>query len=328
MSSGYEWTQTLFTDNFELGDFHLWDYTSTSGKSTVNFSEANRHSGKNSVLFKMTDNDIKEYITAFKDHAANACWLFREEPDNFGYDALSQKRWWDLVKQNDPKRPVEILLMGYEYIGGEGAIAGMRKYHWPYLVADIYSWDIYPVENEASGVGFEAFAAAQDCAKNWNMDLVPTFPNIQSADCTPGQGGGTPTPDEIQLMCWLMIVHGAKGIHWYPYQGDVPPENFLAMKKFVADVTNLTEAILGAASGISVTTKVSRGARIDVSAKTWNNKTYIFAVNLVTGLAPQQYVQGHNVIKLPGDVPATGVYIVIMSNDNGFCQAQKLLIVR
>jgi len=223
---------------------------------------------------------VEEYLTELADHPGVAWWMWREEPINFGYDGASQKLWWDLVKQHNPSRMTELLEMGSSF--QIGLLRGELTYMiWPYLCADIYSWDIYPIENENTSSGnFAAYAQVADQAVRWNMGLVPVIPNVAVADVTVGSGGGTPTPAEIDFVCWLSIVHQAKGIHWYPYQGTVPPENYVAMTRFVDQTAALTEAILGEESPVAVTHEVTTGGRVDIRATTDGANLYVFAVNL------------------------------------------------
>ncbi|NLX60370.1 MAG: hypothetical protein GXY74_14935 [Phycisphaerae bacterium] len=231
-------------------------------------------------LPQWTPEAIQEYLTELADHPGVAWWLWREEPINWGYDGASQKLWWDLVKQHNPSRMTELLEMGSSF--QIGLLRGELTYMiWPYLCADIYSWDIYPIENENTSSGnFAAYAQVADQAVRWNMGLVPVMPNVAVADVTVGRGGGTPTPAEIDFVCWLSIVHRAKGIHWYPYQGTVPPENYAAMTRFVDQTTALTEAILGEESPVAVTHEVPTGGRVDIRATTDGANLYVFAVNL------------------------------------------------
>jgi len=224
---------------------------------------------------------MEEYLKEFVNHPGVAWWMWREEPINWKYDAATVKSWYDLVKRLDPKRMHENLEMGGCY--QIGILRAKVVYNtWPYLVGDSYSWDIYPIENEHEKNGtFVDYAQVADRVVNWNMGLVPVIVNVAPADCTPGKKGGTPTPAEVEFVCWLSIVHQAKGVHWYPYQGKVPPENFVAMTKFVDDTTALTEAILGEESPVPVTDKEQGGGRVDVRATTdGQGNVYIFAVNL------------------------------------------------
>lgn len=228
-----------------------------------------------------TADAVKEYLTELGKHPGVAWWLWREEPINWKYTPGSQKAWWDLVTQHDPAHMTEILDMGDCY-----SISLLRAeltyMVWPWLCGDVYSWDIYPIENEKTKNGsFVSYARVADQSARWNMGLVPVLPNVAPADCTPGKGGGTPTVQELNFVCWLSIVHEAKGIHWYPYQGKVPPENFEAMTKFVQDTVALNDAILGDPSPVPVTKKELDGGRVDCRATTdGQGNVYVFAVNL------------------------------------------------
>jgi hypothetical protein len=77
-----------------------------------------------------------------------------------------------------------------------------------------------------------------------------------------------------------MVVNGAKGIHWYPYQGETPPEIFEAMTKFVNDTTALVEVIGGEEIKGEVTMTLLNNGRIDYVTKTDGKDIYIMAVNI------------------------------------------------
>ncbi len=237
---------------------------------------------------KWTINDIEEYILTLRDHPANACWMWREEPDNWGYDAQSQKDWWDKGKELDPSRPTEILFMAFQYFYNDqnfltwsgGTSAGLRMklktYHWPYLTGDIYSADWYPIEHPERP--YTLFSQAIDRAYMWNMDLIPVFPNVQSCDVTHGDADVEPTVQELKNMCWLAIVHKAKGIHWYPW-APTPEINYEYMSEFVENVTELTEVILGDEPTRNVEYSTSDNVRVDIMVKEYLDETWIIAVN-------------------------------------------------
>lgn len=111
------------------------------------------------------------------------------------------------------------------------------------------------------------------------MDLVPFFPWVQTADLLSGEGGGTPTPVDIRSMCWLSVIHGAKGLHWYPWQGGVPAENWAAKTRFVDEITELTEVVLSPEASLPLTCQTSGGERVDHTLRVLGNRVYLFAGN-------------------------------------------------
>jgi len=153
----------------------------------------------------------------------------------------------------------------------------LKTYHWPHLVGDIYSADWYPIEHPECP--YTEFLDATDAARIWNMDMIPFFPWIQTADCTPGEGGGTPTAVDIRSMCWLSVIHGAKGLHWYPWQGSVPAENWAAQTRFVDEITDLSEVVLSPEASLPITCQTSGGERVDHTLRVLGNRVYLFAGN-------------------------------------------------
>ncbi|NLX60620.1 MAG: hypothetical protein GXY74_16205 [Phycisphaerae bacterium] len=230
---------------------------------------------------RFTVDAVIEYLTELKDHPAIAWWMWQDEPINWGFTSAEVKSWFDAQKELDPGRLNEVLHMGDCYqIGLLRAESAYQTF--PFLCADVYSWDIYPIENELySGGTFVDYAKVADRAVNWNMGLVPVIVNVAVSDVVPNSRGGMPTPDEIAFVAWLSIVHKAKGVHWYPYNAGVPDQNYEAMTRFVDQVTDLTEAILGDDAPVAVTCTSLTGGRIDMRATTdGSEKIYIFAVNL------------------------------------------------
>lgn len=256
----------------------LLDVAAENGMQVIGPSADDRFDRQG--LPQWTPEAIREYLTELRDHPGVAWWMWREEPINWKYHAKSVKLWWDLVRELNPNRMHEVLHMGNCY--QIGLLKSKLVFQvWPYLCGDVYSWDIYPIENEHEKHGsFVEYAEVAERAVNWNMNLVPVIVNVATADCTPGKKGGTPTPDEIAFVNWLSIVHQAKGVHWYPYQGKVPPENYEYMTKFVDQVTELTEAILGKPAPQKLSKKELGGGRVDARATTDGKDTWIFAVNL------------------------------------------------
>ncbi|MEJ5309847.1 MAG: hypothetical protein WHX52_08750 [Anaerolineae bacterium] len=218
------------------------------------------------------------YVEAARGHPANAGWSFREEPIYWHYRASDYKEWWDMVKLNDPAKWTHVVEMGlYYHAENEYYIREIHDWLYPYLVADIYGFDVYPIEY---GVSMEDMALAADRAWQWNFGLVPFFAFVQTTDCRPGTGGGMPTAAEVRMMSWLMVVHQAKGINWYHYQAATPPENYAAMAQFVTDTTVLADAILGDEPSRTVVDQELGGGRVDVLAREHDGVLYLFAVNL------------------------------------------------
>ncbi len=226
-----------------------------------------------------TDAVTSSYVEHAKHHKRVAWWSFREEPIFNRYKAEDYYSWWKIAQKKDPSRFTNMIAMGLYFHSptNEFLTEKVHKWMYPYLVADMYGFDVYPIEYD---VGFEEMALAADNVNKWNYRLLPTTAFVQTADCLPGRGGGTPKPEEVTLMCWLMVVHGIKGIHWYHYQGTTPPKNFAAMRTFVKDIKNLTHGILGDSPKLKISHKELDGGRVDIMAKEHNDTTFLFAANI------------------------------------------------
>lgn len=233
-------------------------------------------SGPSSTL---TDEMVESYIIATKNHQAQGCWSWREEPIENNYNPNDYKRWWDLVKKHDPSSFTHVNFMGlfFHIVDNEAILKTIHDWTYPYMVADVYGFDVYPIEYSVS---FEDYTMAMDNMNQWNFGLAPGFSFVQTTDCKLNQGGGVPTAAELRLMAWLMVIHGAKGINWYHYQGTTPPENYVAMSNFVTDINNLTHGILGENPKLIITKKELNNGRVDIMSKEYNDTTFLFAANL------------------------------------------------
>jgi len=245
----------------------------------------------------VTSADITGYINGLKNHPGNGFWSFLEEPIFKHYYADEQKQWWDLVKQHDPSRLNHVNYMGVFYHSMHNAGWNTKLQHcvYPYLVADIYGFDVYPVEYE---LDYSTLAKASDNAHNWNYGLIPYFAFVQTADVRSGKGG-TPTPEQVKLITWLPIIHHAKGINWFHYTGVTPPENMAIMAEFTDTMKDLSPVVLQNSANIAVTTNAaSKGTRIDTMIKEYNGNYYLFAARVAKRISTQEPVSINIDIKI------------------------------
>lgn len=259
---------------------------------------------------------MKEFIAAGKDHPALLMWAWEDEPDIGGATGISPievRRWTDLNHELDAQHPVFCNFVGYGFThlgpknpegnwhqqqikqfcymfndglpfpGGKGLLK--EPFPRKTLVCDVWSQDYYPIEyaKEATEKGyivsFEDMCLAMDRMSAWNAGLVPAMAYVETCDIK-GRGTPAPTPEEVRLLCWANIVHGAKGISYFHYFKPTPAGNFKVMEQFLDQVTRLTPAICGSEHTGKVEIKHGGNDRIDVLAREWDGKLYLFAVNL------------------------------------------------
>ena len=111
-----------------------------------------------------------------------------------------------------------------------------------------------------------------------------------------------PYPYEIRCEVWMAIIHGAKGIVYFTHswvepseignlnsklkrgqskyytQFGVPPENQKELKKINAQITRLTPVIYS--PDVNGKVSVESNGEIKIMVKEYENKMYIFAVNM------------------------------------------------
>ena len=138
------------------------------------------------------------------------------------------------------------------------------------------------------------------------------------------------TPQQVKLQAWLCIINGAKGLHWYPYQGAPTPANYAAMAAVVSDTTALTDVILS--PELSDLSTSDQTGNIFATARTMGGNLYVFVANTAkvantcqfntpqirAGQQVQLYPNGRKFTANSGSftdtVPAEGVQIYLVKS--------------
>ena len=174
------------------------------------------------------------------------------------------------------------------------------------LVADVYSQDYYPIEYEKSAakkgyvVSIEDMCLAMDRMREWNYNLAPVMAYVETCDIK-GRGTPAPSPEEVKLLIWANIIHGAKGISWFHYFNPTPSDNLKEMARFLDQITRLTPAVLGIDYAGKVSVEGNKSGRVDVMIKEYDQKIYLFSANLkrkentvrfnIEGMVPNSQVE-------------------------------------
>jgi len=110
--------------------------------------------------------------------------------------------------------------------------------------------------------GVDCCAGVDDKAKNFRW--------------TPG-----PSAEELNMLTWLTVIHGMKGISWYDKSEPTPEENYAVMAEFVDHITELTPVVLGADSERSIIDNANvRGNRVDTMIREDDENIWIFSARL------------------------------------------------
>ena len=213
-------------------------------------------------------------------------WAQDDEPDGIFSQvpyAQIQARYaaW---KSANPGRNVFINFVGdlnqYDLDTGESGDPWYAKY---VAGADWISADTYPVNRDRSlsTVGemvdhLRALAGGK-----------PVFAFIESSDIDPTRDGPGPTPDQLRAEIWLAIIHGVRGIWYFPeqvgngipfYYDTTPPDVVDEMTLQNAVITQLAAVLQGPINPSSVGATVS--APLEAAWRKAPSGKYFFVLNL------------------------------------------------
>ncbi|RLA92499.1 MAG: hypothetical protein DRG25_06285, partial [Deltaproteobacteria bacterium] len=200
------------------------------------------------------------------------------------------RAWTFQCHQLDPHHLVTTNLVGSGYIKGGWHETREHKFNYLYntdqfggkvFIADVYGMDYYPIDWAPRGATVAKLAAILDSMNNWNYGLVPYMSFIETADIMDQQNTPPPTSEQLKMLIWLNVIHGCKGINWFPFFTETPAENFLVMAEFVDQITRLTPIVLGPPTDKIITSNAENlGIRIDLMTKEYQKALYLFAVRL------------------------------------------------
>lgn len=261
-------------------------------------------------------NRIAEYVDSLKNLPGLLMYTWMDEPDLAGIPSSKVRAWTDTTHMLDAEHPVVINLQGAS-AEREDALYWMhtaRSFGYPRHTADVMMFDYYPkamawpgVENISLEKAFANLATVCDNYHYWTYDQEPVWSFVQPdqfADtdaCAPA-----PTVAELRTNYWINIIHGVKGIGWFPHHVRTPDSNFAEMSRLVDKTIRLTDVIYSPALEEAVTEQERQGGRIDISVKKHDGKLYIFALNMKD--APQD-------CSFTLNVPATGNAAVVFDEN-------------
>ena len=246
---------------------------------------------------------IENYVDSFKGNSATFGWLWRDEPelggDNEYLPAEVLQAWTNRTHSLDSMHPVAINLVGnwlespypswwWERSGYYLYLDNARRFGKRSFVADIYAMDYYPIEWAAPhsrGATMDMLTRHLDALRARNYNLVPCTSWVETCDINESDGAVRsptpwhPTPAQLKMLIWINVVHGMKGINWFPWHSGTPDANYPVMTTFVDQITRLTPVVLGPEINPTVTV-TAPGARIDTMVRTYRGKTYLFAVRV------------------------------------------------
>jgi len=182
-----------------------------------------------------------------------------------------------------PNRPVFINFVGdlnqYDLVTAESGDNWYRKY---VQGADWICADKYPVNQGVSDLG--VMGRTMD-----HLQLLagnkPIFAFIESSDIDTGDGHPAPSPGQLRAQMWEVIVHGARGIWFFPEQisptflFDTTPANVAAeMTTQDAAIAALASVLQGVLNPPGISASVA--APLDAGWRSASSGSYFIVVNL------------------------------------------------
>jgi PKD repeat protein len=246
---------------------------------------------------------IEEYVNRLKNHEGMLAWNWRDEPELGGDEqylpAGVVRAWSRRCHDLDPNHPSSVNLVGAWIGDAYPSWAWSRSGDYLYMdnagifgrrtnVAEILSMDYYPIEWAAPhsrGATVAQLITILDAFRERTGNMLPLMSCVETCDINEADGGVRqptpwhPTPAQLRMLTWINVIHGMKGIVWFPWHSGTPDGNYPVMAEFVDQITRLTPVVLGPEINPVVTISAP-GARIDTMVREYNGHTYLFAVNV------------------------------------------------
>ncbi len=212
-------------------------------------------------------------------------WAQPDEPDGINsqipYSSIqAQYNSWKAIA---PNRPVFINFVGdlnqYDLVSHESGDDWYRKY---VQGADWICADKYPVNdgNTNLAVMGQTMDHLQVLA-----GTKPIFAFIESTDIDTTDGHPGPTPGQLRAEMWEVIIHGARGIWFFPEQitpsflfDTTPPDVVAEMTLQNAKITALASVLQGDINPAGISASVA--APLDVGWRSTAAYAYLLALNL------------------------------------------------
>ncbi len=109
---------------------------------------------------------------------------------------------------------------------------------------------------------------------------MPVFPALQPNRGRPKDTRPVITAEQVYMEAWMNVIHGAKGILWFPYF-DRSTIRWEAMKRFSDQMKSLSSIVLGPETDRIVTDDANKALRrVDTLVRKNGNEIYIFATRI------------------------------------------------
>ena len=235
-------------------------------------------------------------------------WSHPDEPDfnRRQIPAEEVRDQYEAWKRVDPDRPVLINVTGdMESTDLETGAGGPDFYAQYFAAADWISGDIYPANRNEPLTWVGRMVDEVESLANGK----PVFAYIESSDYAADDfnttiRSGAPTPDELRGEIWHAIIHGARGIWYFPARisptfgyDDTPDDVAAEMPRQHELITGLASVLQGPIDPAGISATVA--APLEVTWRDSPSGSYFIVLNM------SDRSQSRVAIRLDGVAPAT-----------------------
>jgi hypothetical protein len=213
-------------------------------------------------------------------------WMHPDEPElTANYPAATAQQNYNALKQIDPTKPVLANFAGGYLIGWQ---AGNFDYPGYIHASDWESSGTYPISGFNRPDDLDAPGRTLDQVEKLSNG-APNFAIIESSNQMgpwnpPGVPG--PTPAQVQAETWDAIIHGARGIIYFPQSltptfryDNTTPQVAAAITAQDARITSIGAALESPIDPPSVVVSAT-GSPLEATWRVYNGKTYLVVLNM------------------------------------------------
>jgi hypothetical protein len=251
--------------------------------------------------FNFNIDRMAEYIRLNKDKPMVFGWNWQDEPNMGGRSEKvympTLAAWAYVGHREDPQHPSFNLFMGNDWSKYYGTSPSFYGYDYlasaPFFggkkwMQDIFAFDIYPIAsrlhpslNFVDMGPYAAYLDALDRIHANNKNLVPVIPALQPCRGAAVQAWPSVTEEQVYMETWINVIHGVKGIFWFPYFDMAGSARYTAMQKFADQMKVLAPVVLQPAPVRKVRDNANVALkRVDTLIREKDGSVYVFAARV------------------------------------------------
>jgi hypothetical protein len=247
--------------------------------------------------FNLHPDIMTDYINQNKTKAALFSWAWQDEPNLGGRSQQVYPPvlagWNYLSNYHDPLRINFqnyygfdwLLFYGsapnkHDYLGSSSYMGG-KKWSQPVFKFDAHvsGYRIHPAFNSATRGPLDLYLDAMDRMATNNKGLIPIYPSLL-AGARIYELSAEHSSAEVYAEAWLNVIHGAKGISWFPYHV-ASTVRWDSMKRFSDQMAALKNVVLSAPGSRTVSDSSSAALnRVDTMIRESAGYVYVFAARV------------------------------------------------